>query len=116
MIPFSAAHLGASEGANVDSPLRHALQCIGSVYRPAPHSIWMLVTLTGILSACGPAPTLYPPETTISVEPQPSAARPDYLAPVRDSAFGTTVTRISDFTAFDTTRPAAMLHFYSKNQ
>jgi hypothetical protein len=45
----------------------------------------------------------------------PSTPRPEYLKPVTDSKFGTTVTRISDRAAFDSNLQA-LRHNYSKNQ
>lgn len=61
------------------------------------------------------AAPVYPPDTTLTPEPMPEVARPDYLDPLEDPTFGTRITRISDKAAFDSTSKA-LRHAYAKNQ
>jgi hypothetical protein len=60
--------------------------------------------LTGIVGApAASAAAAYPADSKLTPVSRPAMARPGYLTPVKDPTFGTTITRVSDQTAFGST-------------
>ena len=57
----------------------------------------------------------YPPETALVFQAMPTVSFPNYLEPIQDPTFGTTITRISDKQAFGSTNKV-VAHMYSKKQ
>jgi hypothetical protein len=63
-----------------------------------------------------PAP-LYPPDTRLTPIPTPrNVERPPYLNPILETSLGTTITRISDRSAFDQPGATSIRHANAKNQ
>lgn len=74
-----------------------------------------VLTLLGINSPFVYDSSTYPPDQQLTLVTMPSIPRPEYLAPVKDPTFGTTITRVSDQVAFGSTLPE-LRHIYAKNQ
>lgn len=74
-----------------------------------------VLTLLGITSTFVYGSSTYPPNRQLTLVTMPSIPRPEYLTPVKDPTFGTTITRVSDQVAFDSTLPQ-LRHIYAKNQ
>jgi hypothetical protein len=76
---------------------------------------FIVLALLGITSTFVYGSSTYPPDQQLTLVTMPSIPRPEYLTPVKDPTFGTTITRVSDQVAFGSTLPE-LRHMYAKNQ
>jgi hypothetical protein len=78
-------------------------------------ALFIMLALLGITSTLVYGSSTYPPDQQLTLVTMPSIPRPEYLTPVKDPTFGTTITRVSDQVAFGSTLPE-LRHIYAKNQ